>query len=104
MIARLSPSPLRVLLVAAVGLCLGGAKCGKGDSASPDAGLDCQTAALQTEDGKVDRCDIQACQACVDECGEGCQKLDAYPPRYFCSEKHSYTLHDFCEGWEYPEG
>ena len=85
---------------AVLGLCLGGAKCGKGSSA-PD-GPSCQKEALHTEDGEVDKCDLQACDACFAECGANCVIMESYPPRYACSDKHSYVLYDFCEDWQYP--
>ncbi len=80
----------------------GGARCGGGASKDPGDGLDCDRAALHTEDGEVDTCDRQACQACVDECGSNCAVLESYPPQYACAEQHTYTVYDFCPGWQNP--
>ncbi len=93
-------SVFRLVAFALVGVCLGGAKCGKGGN-NPD-GPSCDDAALKTEDGTIDKCDLQACEACYAECGASCVIMDAYPPQYACSDAHAYTVYDFCEGWEYP--
>jgi hypothetical protein len=102
MLARLVPrtSLFRLACFGVLGLCLGGAKCG-GESTAPD-GPSCETEVLRTEDGAADRCDLQACEACFAECGSDCVIMEAYPPRYACTEQHAYSLYDFCEGWEYP--
>lgn len=97
---RFRPTLFRLASFAVLGLCLGGAKCGN-ESEAPSE-LSCDKAALHTEDGDVDKCDLQACEACFAECGADCVIMEAYPPRYACSEKHAYSLYDFCEGWEYP--
>ena len=100
MFAPASPA-VRAAVAALLFVCVGGARCGA-SSNGPDEGLDCDQAALHTEDGVVDACDRQACQACVDECGSGCAVLESYPPQYACQEQHTYTLYDFCPGWQNP--
>lgn len=65
------------------------------------AGFDCEEVAIPDADGNPDPCDVQACEACTDACGDGCMILESYPPQWAC-EDASFTVYDFCPDWTAP--
>ncbi len=69
------------------------------DPSLSDGVLNCDNSAIRTDDGEVDSFDLQACQACVDFCGEECAVQESYPPQYSCPGIGSYTVYDFCPEW-----
>lgn len=61
--------------------------------------LTCSDVAIRDgQSSQPDPCDLEACLACVDTCGEGCQILESYPPRYTCGGQ-SWDLYDVCPDW-----
>lgn len=60
--------------------------------------LNCDIIAISTEAG-IDNCDLQACEACIAECGSDCLVLQSYPPIYSCDDI-DFDVYDFCEDWE----
>lgn len=63
---------------------------------------DCEDIAITNADGEVDACDLQACEACADACGEPCAVLESYPPQYACEDGSTFTASDECPDWEPP--
>ncbi|MBA2320735.1 MAG: hypothetical protein H0V89_06225 [Deltaproteobacteria bacterium] len=72
-----------------------------GGGGDEDDGFDCEAVAIRDAEGNADPCDVQACQACADECGVDCAILESFPPQYAC-EGASFTVTDFCPDWEPP--
>ncbi len=63
--------------------------------------FDCEEVAITDADGNPDPCDVDACQACVDECGVDCAILESYPPQYACPDD-AWTVYEMCPDWEPP--
>jgi len=69
------------------------------DPSTAEGVLNCDNIAIRDDDGAVDSCDKQACEACVDFCGLDCAVQQSYPPQYSCPSIGAYTVHDFCPEW-----
>lgn len=76
------------------------AACDPGGKGGGDAtgGFDCEAIAIRDADDNPDPCDLEACTACVDECGVDCVVLESFPPQYACPDE-SWTVYDFCPTW-----
>ena len=60
--------------------------------------FNCDEVAMRDDAGDPDPCDVDACQACVDECGAECAILESFPVQYACPDA-SFTVTDFCPDW-----
>lgn len=69
-----------------------------GDCPHCDEPPHCVEVALRDANGEPDGCDLAACTACAESCGEGCAILESYPPQYAC-EGESWDVYDFCPDW-----
>ncbi len=79
---------------ALIGMSVGGCVLG-----TPPVESDCEEMAIHEPDGDVDDCDLAACEACFDACGDACAVLESFPPQYAC-EEGSWSVYDACPDWE----
>jgi hypothetical protein len=61
-------------------------------------GFSCADVAMHDADGRLDPCDLEACERCVDSCDGDCLILESYPPRYTC-ESASWDVYTTCPDW-----
>jgi hypothetical protein len=66
-----------------------------------DDDLDCADIAIRDAAGNPDSCDVAACDACADQCGDDCAVLESFPPQYACPGA-SWDVYDFCPDWSFP--
>lgn len=87
-------------LLAALAACSGGSRDTNTSTTTP---LQCADIAMKDDQGAVDPCDLQACQACADACDGDCVVAQSYPVQYHCPEG-SWTVYDFCPDWTLGNG
>ena len=56
------------------------------------------TAAIYDCSDLLDSCEKEACEACVDRCGTGCEVAEVSPMEFGCSDRQ-WTVYEFCPEW-----